>query len=58
MFFERKFFMKKPFKALALLLSLVILSASVSVSCFAASNESYIPSIIGPGIFQSEVKYY
>lgn len=58
MFFERKFFMKKPFKALALLLSLIILSASVSVSCFAASNESYIPSIIVPGIFQSEVKYY
>lgn len=58
MFFERKFFMKKPFKALALLLSLVILSASASVSCFAAASESHIPSIIVPGIFQSEVKYY
>ena len=58
MIFERKVFMKKPIKALALLLSLVILSASASVSCFAAASESYIPSIIVPGIFQSEVKYY
>lgn len=49
--------MKKSFKALAVLLTVIMAFASVSVAGYAVS-ESCVPSIVVPGVFQSEVFYY
>lgn len=49
--------MKKSFKMLSLLLSVVLLLGTVSVAA-AAAPQDYTPSIVIPGVFQSEVFYY
>lgn len=55
---KEAFVMKKSFKALAVLLSVIMLCASISVAGFAAQKEQYCPTIVIPGLFQCEVKYY
>ncbi len=49
--------MKKSNKVIALILSVVMLIGCFSATAFAI-EEAYIPSIVIPGIFQSETKYY
>ncbi len=49
--------MKTSKKVIALILSVVMLMGCFSATAFAV-NEAYIPSIVIPGIFQSETKYY
>lgn len=49
--------MKKSNKIIALILSVVMLMGCFSATAFAV-EEAYIPSIVIPGIFQSETKYY
>ncbi len=49
--------MKTSKKVIALVLSLVMLVGCFSATAFAV-EEAYIPSIVIPGIFQSETKYY
>ncbi len=49
--------MKKSFKALSLLLSVILILGTVSVAA-AAAPQDYTPSIVVPGVFQSEVFYY
>lgn len=52
--------MKKAKKPIALLLSLVLLASCLGVGCVAAIDtpENNVPSILIPGLFQSETKYY
>lgn len=50
--------MKKVIKVTAFIMTLVMLVCSCSAAAFAAPAEDQIPSIIIPGIFQSEVFYY
>lgn len=52
--------MKKSKKLLALLLSLVMLTTSFSVaaSAVAVTPDDDVPTILLPGLFQSETKYY
>lgn len=50
--------MKKSFKPLAILLTVVILCASISVAGYALTSSDYSPTIVIPGLFQCEVKYY
>ncbi|MCQ2471789.1 MAG: hypothetical protein MJ147_07115 [Clostridia bacterium] len=45
-------------KIIALLMAVIMLAFSCSVASYAKDNEKQIPSIIVPGIFQSEVFYY
>lgn len=49
--------MKTSKKVIALVLSVVMLMGCFSATAFAV-EEAYIPSIVIPGIFQSETKYY
>ncbi len=49
--------MKTSKKVLALVLSVIMLVSCFSATAFAV-EEAYIPSIVIPGIFQSETKYY
>lgn len=49
--------MKTTKKVLALVLSVIMLMGCFSASAFAI-DEAYTPSIVIPGIFQSETKYY
>ncbi len=49
--------MKKSKKVIALVLSVIMLVGCFSSTAFAI-EEAYTPSIIIPGIFQSETKYY
>ena len=49
--------MKTSKKVIALVLSLVMLMGCFSATAFAI-DEAYTPSIVIPGIFQSETKYY
>ena len=49
--------MKTSKKVIALVLSVVMLMGCFSATAF-ATEEAYIPSIVIPGIFQSETKYY
>lgn len=49
--------MKTSKKLIALVLSVVMLMGCFSATAF-ATEEAYIPSIVIPGIFQSETKYY
>ena len=49
--------MKTSKKVIALVLSVVMLMGCFSATAFAI-EEAYIPSIVIPGIFQSETKYY
>ena len=49
--------MKISKKVIALVLSVVMLMGCFSATAFAV-EEAYIPSIVIPGIFQSETKYY
>ena len=49
--------MKTSKKVIALVLSVVMLVGCFSATAFAV-EEAYIPSIVIPGIFQSETKYY
>ena len=49
--------MKTSKKVIALILSIVMLMGCFSATAFAV-EEAYIPSIVIPGIFQSETKYY
>lgn len=49
--------MKTSKKVIALVLSVVMLMGCFSASAFAI-EEAYIPSIVIPGIFQSETMYY
>lgn len=50
--------MKKTKKILALIMSIVILSTTVAVAASAVDTQKAIPSIVVPGLFQSETKYY
>ncbi len=52
--------MKKTKKLLAIILSVVMLATSLYVGAYAAVNvdEDCIPTIVVPGLFQSEMKYY
>lgn len=50
--------MKKSKKLLSLLLAVIMTATCFSVAAFAVDTEEYIPSIVIPGIFQSETKYY
>ena len=50
--------MKTSRKIISLLLAAILTVSCFSVSGFAATEEEYIPSIVIPGIFQSETKYY
>lgn len=50
--------MKTSRKIISLLLAVILTVSCFSVSGFAAAEEEYIPSIVIPGIFQSETKYY
>ena len=49
--------MKTSKKVIALVLSVVMLVGCFSATAFAV-EEAYTPSIVIPGIFQSETKYY
>ncbi len=49
--------MKTSKKVIALVLSVVMLMGCFSATAFAV-DEAYTPSIVIPGIFQSETKYY
>lgn len=50
--------MKKTFKALCVLLAVILACASVSVAGVAAQRKNCNPTIFVPGLFQCEVKYY
>ena len=50
--------MKKSKKALALVLAVIMSVMCCSAVAQAATADEYIPSIVIPGIFQSETKYY
>jgi len=52
--------MKKSKKILAFVLSVIILASSLYVGAYAAINvdEDCCPTIVIPGLFQSETKYY
>ncbi len=50
--------MKSSKKALSLILAVIMTVTCFSVAGYAAEAEEYIPSIVIPGIFQSETKYY
>lgn len=50
--------MKKSKKALALVLAVIMSVMCCSAVAQAATANEYIPSIVIPGIFQSETKYY
>lgn len=50
--------MKKSKKALALVLAVIMSVMCCSAAAQAATADEYIPSIVIPGIFQSETKYY
>lgn len=50
--------MKKSSKAIAVLLAAIMTFACLSVAGFAAPRRNCIPSIVVPGVFQSEVFYY
>lgn len=52
--------MKKTKRLLAIVLSAVILATSLYVGAYASVNvdEDCIPTIVVPGLFQSETKYY
>ena len=50
--------MKKSKKLLALILAVIMAVSCISTAAFAADTEEYIPSIVIPGIFQSETLYY
>lgn len=50
--------MKKSKKLLALVLAVIMACSCMSAVAFAADSEAYIPSIVIPGLFQSEVAYY
>lgn len=50
--------MKKSRKALALVLAVIMSVMCCSAVAQAATANEYIPSIVIPGIFQSETKYY
>lgn len=50
--------MKKSKKLISLLLAVIMTATCFSVAAFAVDTEEYIPSIVIPGIFQSETKYY
>lgn len=50
--------MKSIKKITAVIMAFVMIAASVSVASFAENKGEQIPSIIVPGIFQSEVFYY
>ena len=50
--------MKKTKKVLALIMAIVMLSTTFAVAASAAEVNNAVPSIIIPGIFQSETKYY
>ncbi|MBO5290063.1 MAG: hypothetical protein J6B35_00575 [Clostridia bacterium] len=50
--------MKKSKKALALVLAVIMSVMCCSAAAQAATANEYIPSIVIPGIFQSETKYY
>ena len=50
--------MKISKKIISLVLAVVMLASCMGVAAFAAERENCIPSIVIPGIFQSETKYY
>ena len=50
--------MKKSKKILALIMAIVMLSTTFVVAASAVDKEDVVPSIIVPGLFQSETKYY
>ncbi len=50
--------MKKSKKLLALVLAVIMAVSCMSAVAYAADTEAYIPSIVIPGIFQSETLYY
>lgn len=50
--------MKKSKKILALALALIMAVSCLSASAYAVRAEEYVPTIIIPGLFQSETKYY
>ena len=50
--------MKKSKKIISLLLAVVMLSTTFMVAASAIEKEDVIPSIVVPGLFQSETKYY
>lgn len=50
--------MKMSKKALSLILAVIMAVTCFSVAGYAAQEDEYIPSIVIPGIFQSETKYY
>ena len=49
--------MKKSRKILALVLAVIMSVMCCSAAAQAATADEYIPSIVIPGIFQSETKY-
>ena len=57
--FERGIFMKKMKKVLAIMLAVVISLSCMSIMGFSAKRDTdYVPTIIIPGLFQSETYHY
>lgn len=50
--------MKKANKLLALVLALIMTVSCLSAVAYAADEKQYIPTIVIPGLFQCETKYY
>ena len=50
--------MKKTKKVLALIMAIVMLSTTFVVAASAVDTQKAVPSIVVPGLFQSETKYY
>ncbi len=50
--------MKKTKKVLALIMAIVMLSTTFVVVASAVDTQKAVPSIVVPGLFQSETKYY
>ncbi len=50
--------MKKSKKIISVILTLIMAFGTVSVGVYALDPEQYIPTIIIPGVFQSDVHYY
>ena len=50
--------MKTSKKILALIMAIVMLSTTFVVAASAVDTQKAVPSIVVPGLFQSETKYY
>ena len=50
--------MKTSKKVMALIMAIVMLSTTFIVAASAVDSQKVVPSIIVPGLFQSETKYY